>query len=241
MMAVEGVPLGRALDLDEGAEIVHDDVAIDLGLTILLVIEIEEHLPAVDPDRDRGHGSVQRIADETPRDARIAKGVVESDVGAGNRRRARSAVRPKNVAVDEERGLAQSLEVEDRAQRPAEETLDFLAASVRPSAPRVALASLPTGVRKHGVFRREPAPSVSAEKRRDARFETDGAIDLRAAQSDEGRAGRLGIHPAFEAKRTKLVAASPVPPGPSGRRFRPRRNHVGGGLRRRSRGHERGP
>src|SRR5439155_15165801 len=50
--AVERRPLGRRLHLDQPPLARHDDVEIDLGARVLLVVEVEQPFAAHDPERD---------------------------------------------------------------------------------------------------------------------------------------------------------------------------------------------
>ena len=57
-------------------------------------------------------------------------GELERDVAAGDRRAARAAVGLQHVAVDVDRALAERLEVDDAAQRAADQPLDLDRAAV---------------------------------------------------------------------------------------------------------------
>src|SRR6266571_8546778 len=76
--------------------------------------------PIYDPDRDRGDRAGERLAE-----AEAVEGAPRGDVGAGDRRAPRPAVGLEHVAVEPQRALAECLEVCDRAQRAADQTLDL--------------------------------------------------------------------------------------------------------------------
>src|SRR2546423_1117648 len=57
----EGVTFGRALHLDEGTGIIHDDVHVGFGGRVLLIIKIEHRHALVDADRHRCHRAIDRI------------------------------------------------------------------------------------------------------------------------------------------------------------------------------------
>ena len=55
LLVAERLTLGRALDLDEAAVARLDDVHVDVGGRVLLVVEVEQDRVADAADRDRGH------------------------------------------------------------------------------------------------------------------------------------------------------------------------------------------
>ena len=129
LVAAERVAFGRALHLDEAAAVVHDDVHVGLGAGILGVVEIEHRharrrcrpTPRR-PGRESGCRACSAVAHE-----RIAR-VGERDVAAGDRGRARAAVGLQHVAIERDGALAERLQIDDRAQRAADQALDFLRA-----------------------------------------------------------------------------------------------------------------
>src|SRR5690606_25949637 len=85
----------------------------------------------------------------------------ESDGGARNGRGTGAPVCDENVAVDEDRPLAEGLEVHGGAKRTPDEPLDLLG----PAADLAALARGPLhrGPGEHGVLRRDPAgPGIAS-------------------------------------------------------------------------------
>lgn len=215
---MKGMSLGRTLDLDECAQVVHDNVAVDFGLPVLLVVQIEKDFTTADPHRHGGDRAVQGIAAQAALGAQATDGVVQGHVGTRDRGRACSPVRPQYVTVDPKCGFAEGFEIKDRAQRPPEETLDFLAASVGARTPGVAFVPLASGVWKHGVLSGEPATPATAKKTGDTPLEPHGAIDLGVSEGDQRRTAGVGVDPSFEAERTKLIdsTSNASPPGGGG-------------------------
>ena len=106
--AVERLPFGRALHLDEPAVAGLDDVHVDVGARVLVVGEIEQRL-AVD-DADAGGGDVvgERNRRGCSRRSRIFSSASASATNAaGDRRGARAAVGLDHVAVDPDRPFAE--------------------------------------------------------------------------------------------------------------------------------------
>ena len=60
--AVERLALGGALHLDEAAAARHDDVDVDLGGRVLLVVEVEHRLALDDAARDGGDAAPSAAA-----------------------------------------------------------------------------------------------------------------------------------------------------------------------------------
>ena len=72
------------------------------------------------PDRDRRHRVHER-----PAEAHAVERAPRRDVDAGDRGAARAAVGLEDVAVEPQRALAERLEVDHGAQRPADQPLDL--------------------------------------------------------------------------------------------------------------------
>src|SRR4051794_27478072 len=161
--AVERLPLGRPLHLDEAAPARHDDVEVDLGGRVLLVVEIEYGLPLDDPARDGGDTRGERQLAQLARVDQPAERAVQRDVAAADRCTARAAVGLQDVAVDPHGALAERLEVDDRAQRAADQALDLDRAAIRAAARGVALLPLAGRGRQHPVLRADPAAPGAAQ------------------------------------------------------------------------------
>src|ERR1044072_6891435 len=72
------------------------------------------------------------------------------------------------VAVDRDRTLPKSVEIDNRSHRAANQALDLHVAAVRLH--EVALIALPARARKHRVLRRHPALPLPFQERRHAIF-----------------------------------------------------------------------
>src|SRR5699024_4333509 len=119
LVTLEGLALGGALDLDETAGPGDDDVHVRLGRDVLDVGQVEDGLPVDDADGDGGDGVGEHrrraLGDRTVGDP-PGDGVGEGDVGAGDGGRAGAAVGLQDVAVEDDRVLAERADVDDRAQ-----------------------------------------------------------------------------------------------------------------------------
>src|SRR5947207_2563070 len=85
-----------------------------------IVKSAEPSDPLDDPDRDRGDRAGQRL-----REPEFVERAPGCDVRAGDRGAPRAAVGLQHVAVEIHRALAECLEVDDAAQRSADQTLDL--------------------------------------------------------------------------------------------------------------------
>src|SRR5919201_5779892 len=106
---VEGRALRGRLHLDQPPARGHDHVQVDLGARVLLVVEVEQQLPADDPERDRRRRLPQR-----PRQPGPSERARRRDPRARDRGAACPAVRLQHVTVDPERPLPERLEVGHR-------------------------------------------------------------------------------------------------------------------------------
>ncbi len=180
---VERLALGRPLDLDVRPGIGADDVEVDLRPGVLRVVEVEKGDPVDDPDADRGDP-----ADDRPLHAVGDEGRGEGDVAAGDRGRPRPAVGLEDVAVDGDRPLAEPGQVDDPAERAADEPLDLVGPAADPALGRLALAALGGRPREHRVLGGDPAGALAPEMGRDAVLDRGRAQDLRVADPDPARA-----------------------------------------------------
>src|SRR5581483_7971312 len=118
--AVERHPLGGRLHLDEAPVAGHDDVHVHLGVRVLRVVEVEQRDVVHDADGDRRDRAGERF-----REAEAVERAPRRDVRAGDRRAAGAAVGLEHVAVEVHRSLAERREVDDAAQRTADQPLDL--------------------------------------------------------------------------------------------------------------------
>src|SRR3984885_6694558 len=128
--AGERLALGGALDLHEVPGAGADHVHVGLGRRVFLVAEVQPRLAADDADGDRGDGGDQRAALELAALAQPVDRVRERHVSPGDRGGPGAAVGLQDVAVDDDRVLAERLVVDAGAQRPPDEPGDL----VRPAA-----------------------------------------------------------------------------------------------------------
>ena len=101
------------------------EVGVRLGGAVLGEIKIEHRLAAHEPAGDGGHGLAQGQARQLARRDQPGERLVQSDVGAGDRRRARAAIGAQHVAVEHDLALAHGVELGDRAQRAPDQPLDL--------------------------------------------------------------------------------------------------------------------
>src|ERR1700730_9467649 len=130
--AGERLALGGALDLHEVPGPGADHVHVGLGRRVLLVAEVEPRLAVDDPDGDRGDGGDQRAALQLAALAQPVDRVSERHVAPGDRGGPGAAVRLQDVAVDDDRVLAERLVVDAGAQRPPDKPGDLLRTAADP-------------------------------------------------------------------------------------------------------------
>src|SRR3984885_6451817 len=114
--AGERLALGGALDLHEVTGPGADHVHVGLGRRVFLVAEVQPRLAADDADGDGGDGGDQRAALQLAALAPPVDRVRERHVSPGDRGRPGAAVRLQDVAVDDDRVLAERLVVDAGAQ-----------------------------------------------------------------------------------------------------------------------------
>ena len=119
--------LGGRLHLDQPAVAGHHDVRVDLGGRVLAVVEVEQRHAVDDPARDRGDASRSPASGRSSCRRRAAaaspaRSATKAPVIDGA---ARAAVGREHVAVEVDRALAERLEVDDAAQRAADQPLDL--------------------------------------------------------------------------------------------------------------------
>src|SRR5690606_5397310 len=129
-----------------------DDVHVGLGGDVLDVGQVEDGLSVDDADAHRGDGVGEHrgaaLFDgavlEPPRD-----GVGERDVGAGDGGGARPTVRLEDVAVQDDGVLPERADVDDGAQRTADEPGDLVGTATDPALDRLAVAACVGGAGQH--------------------------------------------------------------------------------------------
>ncbi len=215
----------------------HHDVHVGLGARVLGVLEVEERLAFDDPDRDGCHGSRERL-----REAELVERAARSDIRAGDRRAAGTAVGLQHVAVEPHRPLAQRLEVDDTAERAADQPLDLDRAAALLPTRSLARDALARRRREQRVLRRHPTPALVAKPARDVVVDHRRAEHLRLALRPQHGAVRLLEVVELDGQRTELVRAAAfshaTAPARAARRARPRGSAAAGSARR-SRGRPR--
>ena len=130
---------------------------------------------------------------------------LERDVAAGDRRGARAAVGLEHVAVDPDGALAERLEVDDAAQRAADQPLDLDGAAVRAPLRDVALLALAGGRGQHPVLGGHPAAALSGHPLRHRLLHRRRADHARAAHRDQRRPGGRAHEAGLDRERPQLV------------------------------------
>ena len=131
--------------------------------------------------------------------------VVERHPGAGDRRGARAAVGLQHVAVDGDLPLAERLQVDDGAQRAADQALDLQRAPALVPERRLAAHALVRGARQHAVFGGDPALAAAAQPAGTWSARLAVHMHVRVAEADQ--AGALGVlgDAAVEGDRAQFV------------------------------------
>ncbi len=161
-LAVERLPLGGALHLDELAAAGADHVHVGLGRDVLVVAQVEPGLAVDDADadrRDRGGQRRRPWSASCPRSQRDRVG--QRDVGAGDGRGPGAAVGLEHVAVEHDRVLAERLQVDAGPQRPADQPGDLVGAAADAALDRLAVAAGVGGPRQHRVLGGDPAQAAA--------------------------------------------------------------------------------
>src|SRR6478609_6093611 len=212
LVAVEGLGLGGALDLDEAAVAGADDVHVGLGADVLLVAEVEEGGAVDDADADRGDGAGEGLA--AVLDDLLAlgpgDGVGEGDVGTGDGGGAGASVGLEDVAVEDDGVLAEGLVVDDGAERAADETADLVGAPADLAAYGFAVAAGVGRAGQHGVLGGDPALAAALAPTRDAFGDGGGAEDLGVAEGDEYGAFGVLAPSAFDGDGAELFGGAAV-------------------------------
>src|SRR5439155_18978268 len=164
--------------------------------------------PADDPDAHRG----DLRDEEALHPVRDERGG-ERDVASGDRRRAGPAVRLEHVAVDGDGPLAETCQVDDAAQRPADEALDLMRPPADPAAGRFPLRPLGRCPGEHRVLGRDPAGALATEMRRDPIGDRRGTQHLGVADADAARSLGPLLDAERERDRPELIRASAVAAG----------------------------
>ena len=227
LLGRERALLGGGLDLDEPAVAGHHEVAVDLGLGVLDVRQVDAGLAVDDPGRDRGHRLAQRVLHVL---ALAFASLLPSLPAARRRRTARAsatqppvidAVRvPPSAWITSQsmvicRGPSARVSTAAR-KRSSDEPLDLLTAPTRTAAgPGVRRA------RQHRVLGGHPAPPLPLQERRHLLLDRGGADDLRLAEAISAEPFGVSVAVGGDHDRAQLVRSPSV--GSHGARLYARR------------------
>ena len=142
-----------------------------------------------------------------PRGQQLRHRVVRGDERAGDAGRARAAVGLDHVAVDVQRARAELFEIEHRAQRAADQTLDFLGAAGLFAARSFAIVAGVGRARQHAVFGCEPALAAVAQETGHRLGDARRADHFGVAEFDQHRALRMLRVVARDAHVAQLIGA----------------------------------
>ena len=136
------------------------------AVEIFGVIEVDHRLAPDDAAGDGGDMILERAVAQDRALHHPFETVMQGDPGPGDRGRARAAVRLKHVAIDRDLPLAEPRQVDHRAQRSANQPLDFLRSPGHLAGRGFPSRSGRGGARQHRVFRRDPSLALAAQPRR---------------------------------------------------------------------------
>ena len=183
--------LGRALQFDEAAAVVHHQVHVGVAVAVLGVVQVQHRRAAVDAHRDRGHRAVDRIALDLVARLQPVHRIHQRHVGAGDGGGAGSAVGLQHVAVQGDGAFAQRPAVHAGAQGAADQALDLQRAAALLAACGLAVAAGVGGARQHAVLGRHPALALAAQEARHLVVDAGGAQHPGVAEADQHRAFRV--------------------------------------------------
>lgn len=199
-----------ALHLDEAARARHHDVHVGVARGVFVVVEVEHRRAAEHADRDRRDVIGDRRARDPAGRDEFRHRVVRGDERARDARRARAAVGLDHVAIEVQRAWAERVQIEYRAQRAADQALNFLRSAGLLAARRFAVAARVRRTRQHPVFGGEPALAALAQEFGHALGDARRADHFRVAELDEHRAFRMLRVVARDAHVAQLVGAAPA-------------------------------
>jgi len=151
----EGSLFTGALHFDQLSRSGHHQVEVDRSSRVLGIVQVEQHLVAQQPNRDRGHLVAQRGGGNFARFLQPVAGEGQGDIRAGNGAGARAGVGLQHVAVENDAPCPQRGKVGYRTQTAPDQSLDLV------GSPRVALlvslAANLSRTRQHRIFSSDPA------------------------------------------------------------------------------------
>ena len=142
------------------------EVGVHRGLGVLLVVQVQEQLPLVDPGAHRGHLLPDGQGGQHPLAPETLQGQAQGHEGPGDAGGAGAAVGLQDVAVQDDGAGPQALEVHRGPERAADEPADLLGPALQPAPAGLPLRAAVGGARQHGVFGGEPAAAGALPKGR---------------------------------------------------------------------------
>ena len=191
LVALQRHVLGGELHLDQAAGAGEHEIGVGLRGAVLGIVEIQPHLAVDDAAGDRGDRLAQRQGRQLGGIDQALEGLVQGDIGAGDRRGARAAVGAQHVAVQHDLALAGRLQVRDGAQAAADQALDLLGPAGLAAARGLAVGAPVGGARQHAVLGGHPAAAGVAQERRHPLLHRGGAQHMGVAGADQ--AGAFGL------------------------------------------------
>ena len=199
---------GGDLRLDDRAVGGEHEIAVAAGLAVLVIIEVEHRRALVDAAADRGDLGADRVGAERLGCEQLVDRDAQRDPAAGDRRGARAAVGLDDVAIDDDLALAELGQVDDRAQRAADQPLDFLGAARLLALGRLAVAAGVGGAGQHAIFGRHPALALAAQEGRHLVLDARGAQHPGVAEADQARAFGMAGEAGLETKLAHLIGGA---------------------------------
>src|SRR5579883_14687 len=201
----EGRLLRGCLNLNDEPLARKDEIGIGLGLRVLGIVEIQHRLALADA---AGYGCnlvfQNAVLDHISRTHPL-KAIMQRHPCAGNGRGSCASIGLQNVAIDTDLPLAESLQIDDGAERAANKALNFLAAPRLMSGCGFTACALCRRSRQHPILRRYPSASLPFQPGRNAVFEARRAKDVRIPKLDKARALRVKRESPLKAHGTKIV------------------------------------
>jgi len=177
--------LGRNLGLHDRSVCREDEIAVASGLTVLVIIEVENGGPLVNPAAHRCDLSLNGIG----RNCFIVEQLIdrnsESDPTTGNRCSARSTVRLDHIAVDDDLTFAELRQFDDGPQASADQPLNLLRPTRLLALGGFSIAARVGSSRKHSIFGGNPALALAAKEGRHPVLDRGGAQHAGFAKGDK--------------------------------------------------------
>jgi hypothetical protein len=184
----ERLLLRRALDLDDAAVAGQHEIGIGLGLGILGIVEVEHCRSLEQAARHRGHLAGDRVGRDLAVLDQALEGEMQRHPGAGDAGGAGAAVGLQDVAIDVYLPLTHGGQIDDGAQRAADQTLNLLGAARLFAASSLTVRAGMGRAWQHAVFCSDPAAPRIAQKRWHLLVDRGGAEDVGLAELHEARA-----------------------------------------------------